>query len=87
MRRQAQVGRSLRGMVQLIDRPSLAFDRIVSHFGRREAIEACVVGGMHGDQLSLKMRRKLGDFEPMARRHAFEIAHGEVSSQKRKLAF
>jgi hypothetical protein len=59
--------------MQLLHRPLLAPGRVVAHFGRGEAVEAGVVGRMHGHQLALQMSRELGDLDAVPPEHAFHF--------------
>ncbi len=50
-------------MHHLLHRPFLALLGIAVHLGRRESVESLVIGRMHGHELSLEMRRQLGDLD------------------------
>jgi hypothetical protein len=63
--RQPQVPRGFRGAMKLLDRPLLARIRIAADLRRGESVEQAVVGRMHGDELTLQMRRELGDHQPV----------------------
>ena len=60
MCRQAEVARRLGSQHHLLDRPLLARHRVAAHFGRCKAVEAGVVGRVHGDELALQVRAELG---------------------------
>ena len=55
--RQPEMPRCFRGVVELLDRPALASLWVPAHLGRGEGIEQLVIGGMHGHELALRVRR------------------------------
>jgi hypothetical protein len=59
----AEPARRLGGELALLDRPGGARLRPAAHLRCGEAVEGRVVGGMHGDQLALQMRRQLGHLQ------------------------
>jgi hypothetical protein len=66
VRVQPEAARGARGELHLLDGPIGTRCRVAAHFRRSEAVEGIVEGRMHGDELALKMRRKLGDRQTMA---------------------
>ena len=61
--REPEMLRRLGGVHDLLDRPFLPRLWIVVVLRGSERVEAGVVGRMHGDELALQMRRKLGDLD------------------------
>src|SRR2546430_13091124 len=55
----AEPVRRTRRQLQLLDRPGGTRLRLPAHLWSRESVERGVVGGMHGDQPALTMRRPL----------------------------
>ncbi len=54
----------------LVDRPGLPGFRVAVELRRREGVEGVVVGGVHGDELALKVGRELSDGETVGRDRA-----------------
>ena len=57
----------------LLDRPFLPRLGIAAHFFDGEAVKGSVIGRMHGDQLALKVGRKLGHLHAVFDRLALEL--------------
>jgi hypothetical protein len=64
---QAEVRRSPRRTMQLLDGPGFACLRIAMEALRREAVKHCIVSRVTGNKLSLQMRGKLGNDELVPR--------------------
>ena len=73
VRRQAQIRRRLGRVQHLLHGPLLARRRIAAHLGRGEAVEAGVVGRVHGHELALQVGRQLGDLQPVLRQRALHF--------------
>ncbi|ENN87473.1 hypothetical protein RHSP_28535 [Rhizobium freirei PRF 81] len=58
MRLDAEMLRSRQRHLHLFDRPFLPRLRVPSHFRSRKTVEGFVIGGMHGNELTLQMGRK-----------------------------
>ncbi len=69
VRLEAQTLRRPGAQFDLLHCPGLALLRFAVQSQRREAIEQGVIGRMHGDQLTLQMRRKLGHLQAILCQH------------------
>ena len=69
----AEPARRARRELDLFDRPCGPRRRLAADFGRGEGIECGVVGGMHGHELALQMRRQLRHLEPALGQDAFDF--------------
>src|SRR5213080_1706067 len=66
----AEPPRRPRRQLDLLDRPGGTRLRLAAHLRSRESVKRGVIGGMHGDQLALQMRRQLRHLEPALGQHA-----------------
>ena len=73
VRAEPEILRGARRLEHLLDGPLLARRRIATHLLGREAVEGVVVRGMHGDELTLQVRRELGDLQAQLREHALHF--------------
>ncbi len=68
--REAEPARRARREPHLLDRPGLALGGAAPHGLGREGVEGRVVGGVHGHELALQVRRQLSHGEPVRRDRA-----------------
>src|SRR5580658_7860520 len=65
--------RGFGGIFELLHRPLLSRSRVIVNGGGCEAVKECVIGGVHGYQLSLQVCRELGDLQAGILYDAFDL--------------
>src|SRR3990170_6199521 len=73
VRVQTEPSACLGGEMQLLDRPDLTLRRLAAQRLGRKGVERHVVGGMHRNELTLQVRRQLGDLDARLAASAGEL--------------